>query len=160
MSDPAMPAARRYVSGWVSGLSIDQLVAVRPQAFFAAPWVLISSLDSSPDVAAVVSRVPALMFKPASEAPLVVSGRDLERIVDSYRLFTGFDELWLCSEPPPTAPPDAASIVAPEQLSDEPPTETVAWMSGNGCFAAFGDGIGLNYVCAVELADEFGFDAP
>jgi hypothetical protein len=128
--------------------SIHVLTASAVRVFEPWPWSLITSLDSLRDLSDVFRR-PA--FKTVADEAVVVgtavlvSSAGLIRIAKGGFL-TGFDEVWLLSRPPGSAPPHDATIVGPADAANGDLTATIAWMRSEACGLALGDGIGLNYV--------------
>lgn len=156
------PEHAGYLSGWLPAVTIHELVQEHRTLFQSAPFVLVSMLDSSEEISTIVDRLdPARVVERVSDNPFVTSGAAFAQLATEYRLLTGFDEIWVCREPPPAAPPVEASLVGPEQLTAGAPGVVTSWMEASSCVLGLGDGTGLNYVATdAELATELGLVGP
>jgi hypothetical protein len=145
----------RHLSGfWANHTegSIHILTTSAQKVFEPWPWSLITSLDSLCDLRGI-SRRPA--FNAIADETVVVGTAILVRTAGLIRIakegcFTGFDEVWLLSRPPGSAPPEDATILGPVDAATGDLTATIEWMGSQGCGLGLGDGIGLNYVTNSE----------
>jgi hypothetical protein len=132
---------------------IADLVSERLEFIESFPFVLITSLDSSPPTSLTnVQRALAEYVDEFQEvgSGILLSGRQTLLLARRYHLFTHFDEVWLFREAPMEPKPERVSIVAPYDLSEEVPSEVADWMWRSGCVVGLGDGEGLNYVTVDE----------
>lgn len=147
--------------GRIANLSVRAWLERHAIAIRAMPYILISSLDSTVDVADmswVAARRDADPEWAISLSPLVISGASAVDLLEG-NLFTGFDELWIPSEMPVARPPGDASLVAPRELDVEAPPAVVAWLEGSKCRLGVGDGYGMNYAVLDEsIGAELGLD--
>ena len=133
------------LSGWVPhDRSIHTIVRDHLDVFAASNWVLISCIDSH-------RRPGHLPFAlradpPVSQDPFVLSGAQFAKLVSGYRLFTGFDEIWLAPVVPAVGPPEEASLVYPVMLESEALGAIAEWMAASQCVLGLGDGWGVNFV--------------
>jgi hypothetical protein len=133
---------------------IADLVSERPEFLESFPFVLITSLDSSPPTSLTnVQRALAEYVDQFQEvgSGVLLSGRQTLLLARRYHLFTHFDEVWLFHQAPMEPKPERVSIVAPYDLSEEAPSEVADWMWRSRCVVGLGDGEGLNYVTVDEL---------
>jgi hypothetical protein len=122
-------------------------------------WVLVTSLDSTTDLASIPAALAATRQYPTSrllKGGLVIPMRDLQSVTSRQDLFRGFDELWLFDSEPAETKPNDVTIVGPLDFrTNEPTPELTAWMGESGCRLGLGDGIGMNYVTPDgELAEQ------
>ena len=140
-------------AGYKKDSFIADLVAERPEFIESFPFVLITSLDSSPPTSltnvqrALVEYVD--QFREVGSG-FLLSGQQTVLLARKYLLFTHFDEVWLFREAPMEPKPEEVSIVALYDLSEEVPPEVADWMWRSGCVVGLGDGDGLNYVAVDE----------
>jgi hypothetical protein len=142
----------RVFGGFIENTFVADLVAARPDLIERFPYLLITSLDSSPP-SELPNVVQALEEHADSYRMLgtgvLLSGGATMRVVRNYELFTHFDEVWLFREEPHVPKPktvDIVGIVPPYDASKEGGTGLAGWMHSTGCVAGFGDGFGLAYV--------------
>jgi len=77
---------------------------------------------------------------------LAVGASTFEQLIRSG-LFTGLDEVWLCTRVPRLPKPATIRITADVPLvAGGVSAELVDWMDANGCLVGLGDGDGVNYV--------------
>ena len=116
--------------------------------------VLVTSIDSSRDLSQMRVTREILQHYPECQllgAGLVVPSDRFEDFSTTFKLFTGFDEVWWFDAKPLLAKPDELSLVAPLNLAtDEIPSEVTHWMHESKCRLGLGDGIGLNFVTSDE----------
>jgi hypothetical protein len=153
MEDDQCLAQVSYVQDIRKNLFIADLVAERPEFIESFPFVLITSLDSSPPTS--LTNVRRALAKHVDEfrkvrSGVLLSGRQTVLLARNYLLFTHFDEVWLFREAPMEPKPKGVSIVAPYDLSEEVPSEVADWMWRSGCVVGLGDGECLNYVTIDE----------
>lgn len=122
------------------------------------PFVMITSIDSSTDVAGIASSYGILDRFAGSSllgCSLVVRGDQVAELSLKFNLFNGFDELWCFRESPQTPKPHGLWIVAPFNFHDEEiPPLLATWMTESGCKLGLGDGIGLNYATPeIQIAE-------
>lgn len=137
--------------GWNPNLEIPTALRVL-SADFEDSTVLLSMIDSSPDVDAMISLIPRLR---SSGQVYAVVDHDvaigMAALVDlvNDEFFTGFDEMWILSGVPERGKPQDIRITSDRPLSalSEGLTD---WMTASGCFVGLGDGIGLNFVTVDE----------
>jgi hypothetical protein len=148
-----MPQQGFLRGGHKKDLFIADLVEEHPEFIESFPFVLITSLDSSPPTS--LRNVRRALAEHVDEfrevgSGILLSGQQTIMLTRRYLLFTHFDEVWLFDEVPIEPKPERASIVSPYDLGEEVPTEVADWMQHSGCSVGLGDGIGLNYVTVDE----------
>lgn len=144
--------ARLSVRGWL---------LENRSAISELPYILISSMDSDREVAAM-PWARARQQDPAwaiSLHPLVLSGQSVIELLSDPELFTGFDELWVPATLPVEQPPGDAYLVGPQQLDSDSPEAIGRWIRASHCRLGVGDGDGMNYVVSdSKLALALGLD--
>ncbi len=150
-----MPHSCFLRGGFKKDWFIADLVAEHPEFVEGFPFVLITSLESSPPTSLTnVRRALAEHVDGFREvgSGVLLSGGQTVVLARKYLLFTHFDEVWLFGGAPVEPKPEGVRIVAPCDLSEGVPTEVADWMWRSGCIVGLGDGEGLNYVTAGERA--------
>lgn len=148
-----MTATSRFVFGTVEDGSVDAWIRENAHILPSIRTLLITSLDSEPDVARLKSiegRFGSAIELSGHEA-LKCSGTEIVQMSVEESLFSGFDELWI-----PDSEYDAASwtiresLVGPTTLT-EAPQDLMEQMIRSHIHAGIGDGTGLNFVWDREL---------
>jgi hypothetical protein len=142
-----MDATSTHV-GRVAHLTVRDWLAANASRIRDLPYVLISSIDSDPQVSDMRWVTARRLDAPAwalSLSPLVISGASTVDLLADDNLFTGFDELWIPTGLPIAQPPDEANLVAPRELDIEAPAAVLAWLEVSECRLGVGDGYGMNY---------------
>jgi hypothetical protein len=147
--------------GRVAHLSVRDWLAANASRIRDLPYVLISCIDSDPQVSDMRWVAARRRDTPAwalSLSPLVISGASTVDLL-SDNLFTGFDELWIPTGLPVVQPPEEANLVAPRELDTEVPAAVLAWLEVSKCRLGVGDGYGMNYaVRDLALGCDLGLD--
>jgi hypothetical protein len=139
------------IFGRQMGASIRSVLEAFPDVVGAAPFALVSSLDSTDTTALTTVAREILQLNEAttvSLVPLVFTGAGLIEWSSEVRPFHGFDELWLFADLPPRSVAHAVSLLAPVEVDRGLSPETAAWMRRSACLLGLGDGYGLNFVAA------------
>jgi hypothetical protein len=128
--------------------AIRALANSAPHLFEPWPWSLVTSLDSLRDLRDIPKREA---FKSIADEVVVVGHAVLVKTAGLIRVakegtLTGFDEVWFLGQPPASAPPVEAHLVAPRNAATDDLTAVLVWMKAEACGLGLGDGIGLNYV--------------
>lgn len=135
---------------WFPGLDIPLVFREVILAVGDASYVLITTIDSSPNVASLPSVLPPLRSSGAFHAvvngDVVVDLDTAQELMYERGLFAGFDELWLCAQVPGSSKPEGLRTTSDKPLRGELPVEAADWMSKSGCRVGLGDGDGLNLV--------------
>jgi hypothetical protein len=76
---------------------------------------------------------------------VVIEFATLLACLDVPPLFSGFDEIWLCTAMPALGKPAHLRITSDQPLGSEPTPELAEWMLVSSCRAGLGDGDGLNF---------------
>src|ERR687890_563401 len=126
-----MPQQGFLRGGHKKDLFIADLVEEHPEFIESFPFVLITSLDSSPPTS--LRNVRRALAEHVDEfrevgSGILLSGQQTVLLAREYLLFTHFDEVWLFREAPMEPKPEGVRIVAPYNLSEEVPTEVADWM--------------------------------
>lgn len=133
---------------WISA-NIHNILVGNPDIIARHPMVLITSIDSTRPLETTTAQLicsdPTLHAKMHGYG-IALPGSEVPRLIDSYNLFTGFDELWCFTNEPKVVKPEGLSIVLPRKISDDFPADLDSWMNESGCILGLGDGEGLNYV--------------
>ena len=137
----------RLLYGWNADLDVlsalDRIASNR----LARVTALLSVIDSSPDVARMISLIPLL--ERTGRAYTVVDrdvGVELPILLELFeeQFFTGFDEVWLVRGTPRRGKPNGLRITSDLRLTG--PREGLSeWMVDSNCLAGLGDGDGLNF---------------
>jgi hypothetical protein len=138
------------LTGWTPGLDVAAaLRRTHPEAS-GGQLVLVTLVDSSPNVGELPSVAAALTelrdFYAEIERDVVVKIGTFFTLADEYALFTGFDEVWLVDRIPDSGKPDRFRLTSDVSFGPTPPEGLEEWMRGAGCTAGLGDGDGLNFV--------------
>lgn len=135
--------------GWTPSLDIPAALRRLPPAGSAGCYVLVSMIDSTPNVRLLPSLVPLLERLGFShhevDDDVVIELPTLFALIDEHDFFSGFDEVWLCDEPPRSGKPHGIRITSDKPLEHEPLPELADWMRWATCRAGLGDGDGLNF---------------
>ncbi len=112
-------------------------------------FVLVSMIDSTPNVRHLSSLVPLLeelgAFHPDVDDDVVIEAPILRSLIDDHDFLTGFDEIWLCDEIPRSGKPGEFRLTSDTRLGPEPPRGLAEWMLHAPSRAGLGDGDGLNF---------------
>jgi hypothetical protein len=138
--------------GWNPALDVPSALGrVREPAAWT---VLVSMLDSTPEVATLPSLVPALRRAGIAVGvvgdDVALAWRDSRGLVEADDVLTGFDEVWLCRGVPAEPRPVADRLTCDRPLTEPPPRALGVWMREQGVVAGLGDGDGLNFVTSDE----------
>jgi hypothetical protein len=135
--------------GWTPSLDIPAAFHSVPAERFAGHYVLVSMVDSTPQVARLPSLVPLLdklgAFHAEVDDDVAIEVQTFLALVDEHEFFLGFDVIWLCTEIPKSGKPEHIRLTSDAPLGPEPPAGLVDWMLGSFCCAGLGDGDGLNF---------------
>lgn len=141
--------AQKLIYGWTQKLNITVALHRLPHEFVISSSVLVSIIDSTEGVSQLPSLVPLLLEMGADHSEisgdLVIGGETMLCLVDDYKFFTGFDEVWLFSGSPGSSKPKTVRLTSDIPVGQEPPDVLVRWMETSGCLAGLGDGDGLNF---------------
>jgi len=139
--------------GWLQD-SIWDLADSQWRFLQELPYALVTCIDSIEDLTItttarkIVEAEGDCRFLGVS---LLVGNARIVDVAKRHKLFSHFDEVWLCRNPPADGKPAGTSIVSPTDLSFEtPPRELLEWFSASDCVLGLGDGIGMNYVTTSE----------
>jgi hypothetical protein len=131
-------------------LSVGEMLTAPETWMPAANYVLISVLDSNPDVANTITAARLLAEIHGSYSlgsGIVVNIKELVRENSMQQIFFGFDEIWLFQEKPIEPKPRDFTIVTPSSiLSSSVPQSLADWMRRSKCLAGVGDGTETLYV--------------
>jgi hypothetical protein len=137
-------------TGWFSSLDIPTVLRQGVIVADDARYVLISMVDSTPHVASLPSLRALLermaVFRQIVDDDLVIETSTLLTLVEVHDFFTGFDEIWLCTEIPGSSKPGGVRITSDAPLATVPYGDLAPWMLASGCRIGLGDGDGLNMV--------------
>jgi hypothetical protein len=137
-------------SGWNAELDIPTAVAGLPVDPYASCLVLVSMLDSTPNVRMLPSVVPLLvahdLWHHVVDDDVAIEFATLATLIDEHGMFSGFDEIWFCSRAPVMGKPKHLRITSDRPLESEPSAALVEWMTASSCSIGLGDGDGLNFV--------------
>jgi hypothetical protein len=135
-----------YVAGWLDN-SIHDFLQVLSANEPGTKYALITCIDSNPNPASLRSKSPEL--KPfAKKMDIVGTGLLLptEVLLESDRIFFGFDEVWFFPTKNIQPKPPTVSIVGPSRLNQPRLKQLGKWMADNSGSLALGGGDGLNFV--------------
>jgi len=149
-----MVGYKKYVAGWLDTSIRDFLARIPAKTARAAAYVLLTTLDSDPDPAALFKKSPQLrtLLKggKALKNGLLLPSQLLQEPHVLDGLFSGFDELWFFPSSNVKPKPSVASIVGPNRI-DQPKLDLLgSWISENECSLALGDGTGLNLIVKAD----------
>jgi len=153
----------RKVGSLVAGiadLTISELASHAPEVF-AAPWVIIAMLDSSPVRGfqeLISQRCPGTRLV---DEVLVVPGDEVLALVRAEGVFQNFDELYLCSAAPASFKITTHFTSERANFAKQVPQEFLNAFQSVGGMRYFADGCGLNFICenmdpvsAIERAEK------
>jgi hypothetical protein len=137
------------IVGWNAQLDIPTALSCLSTETVADYVVLISLVDSTPQVADLASVAAAFCGHTQTYErvgdDLAVDASSFLRIVNEQDLLFGYDEVWLFAATPHRGKPVPFTITS--DTRDEPMSaELIDWMVTSGCLAGLGDGEGLRYV--------------
>ena len=138
-----MPSSSLLWGGRKKDIFVADLAIERSEFIESVPFVLITTLDSSPPTSlANLRRALAEDVEGFREvgSGFLLSGQQTGRLTQNYLLFTHFDEMWVFREAPKEPKPEGVRIVAPCDLGEGVPTEVADWMYRSGCIVGLGDG--------------------
>jgi hypothetical protein len=139
----------QLLSGWNAALDIPAALSLARRDCVAESYVLVSMVDSTPNVGQLPSLIPLLDSLGANHSLLgssvIIGGDTLLALVEEHEFFNGFDEIWLFRDTPAVSKPEAIPITSDIRLQQELPEVLVSWMRESGCIAGLGDGDGLNF---------------
>jgi hypothetical protein len=143
--------------GWNAQLDIPTALSYLSTEQVADYVVLISLIDSTPQVANLTSVVSAFTGHALTcervGDDLAVDASSFLRIANQQELLFGYDEVWLFAATPHLGKPTGFNITS--DTRDEPmAAELIDWMKTSGCLAGLGDGEGLRYVTFDETITE------
>ena len=136
--------------GWNGDRAVAETLQ-RCAGFVATwPWVLVTSVDSEPDVASMrwASEVRKQFFDVVRnvDGALLLPGHVAIEVIDQEELLFGFDELWFCETAPSSRPAAADYLVAPRRLHESGSCDEFAWLEASPFVGGIGDGYGMNFV--------------
>jgi hypothetical protein len=143
--------------GWNSDLDMPSAVHRADRDLIVRGHVLISMVDSTPEVARLSSLLSVLAELSAAyraaDDDVVIDGETLLSLINRG-FFTGFDEIWLFAEPPLDGKPPSLRLTSDVRLGQKLPEGIASWMTESGSLAGLGDGDGLNFATSHSaLAD-------
>ncbi len=134
--------------GWTPDLDVPTAIRRLPSEQLRGLLVLVSMIDSTPQVRRLPSLIPLLKELGAPytviDDDVLVDGPTLMVLIDERQFLTGFDEIWLFAEVPASGKPKDLGITSDAPLS-APSDSLQAWMLDTNCLAGLGDGHGLNF---------------
>jgi len=135
--------------GWNPALDIPSALGRLADNQLVGRFVLVSMIDSTPNVSHLPSFVPLLAdlgaFHAEVEDDVLIEAKTLLALIDDHDFLTGFDEIWLCDEIPRSGKPRGVRLTSELRLGSEPPPGMAQWMLRAPCRAGLGDGDGLNF---------------
>lgn len=133
---------------WLPSLAIPDVLSTVLAAEANAKYVLVTVIDSTPQVRQLPSIVPLLdqlgMFYRAVDDDVVIKAADLSALVNRHHILSGFDEIWLCRDIPRAGKPVTFQITSDVPFGNDPPAGLLNWMLASTCTVGLGDGDGLN----------------
>ncbi len=133
--------------------NISQFVVDHAEALSQYPVVLISCLDSDPQVSSS-SRLEQEKYQAVGRC-VALRGADLLKEIEGRSTFFGFDEVWFGSAIPETEIPFPA-IVAPCEQEEFLPVGFATWFDNSPLAVGLGDGFGLTILLRDEAAGSLG----
>ena len=143
--------------GWLQD-SICDLVESEWEIFDQLPYVLVTRLDSSADMASL--RVTETIVESEDACgllgrSLLIADSQLLRIDLRYGLFSHFDEIGLYKERPTMDIPEGLDLGPPLELGAEEPSQAlVDWFNSSACVLGLSDGTGMNYMTSSKAIVE------
>ncbi len=141
-----------YTAGWID-TSVHDFLSQIADPTASMTYALVTCLDSSFDLAAIVQKDPDLRtLKSQGQLKIVGQGvllttRRLLALERRKRLFFGFDEVWFFPRAKVSPKPKNAVITGPGKITPQLMKSLANWMQANGCSLGLGDGAGMNF-CA------------
>ena len=136
-------------AGWNPTLDIPSALGRLADDQLSGRFVLVSMIDSTPNVCHLPSFVPLLddlgAFHAVVDDDVVIEAQTLLALVDDHDFLAGFDEIWLCDEIPRSGKPGDFRLTSEVRLGSESPPGMAQWMLRAPCRAGLGDGDGLNF---------------
>jgi len=136
----------KYIVGWLD-TSIHDFLEIL--LLSDVKYALITCLDSDPNPASLLNKSPEL--KPLVKSAEVLGNGILlptKLLLESNRIFFGFDEVWFFLTKKPKLTPKR-SIVGPGEIRYI--GEVEKWMMKNNCILGLGDGTGMNFIVYREV---------
>lgn len=131
----------------IADLAIGELAALVPQ-FFSLQWAVVTLLDSTPASKgigqSVLEEFPSICLL---ENSLLVSKDDILTLTRNDRLFTHFDELYLCKTKPQPTFIGKYFTTDRADFGKYLPDEFVTIFHSLGAVRYASDGCGLNFAC-------------
>ncbi len=143
----------QYLFGWINS-SVHSFLVEMSRPSRTMNYVLITRLDSDPDLAAMLSTSPQLRaIKSVCQVVgqgILLRTNDLLRAEKSQRIFHGFDEAWFFPKNKVSPKPTSWTISGPDRISGVGLSTCTQWMRDNECSLGLGDGVGLNLCVRVR----------
>jgi hypothetical protein len=143
------PQAQHLHIGWLANCDIPSAVRQIPVTYLSDRYVLVSVVDSTPQVGNLPSLVPLIQshgaFYGLCGEDVVIEAPFLLVLIEEHGFFNGFDELWFMSHIPAMAKPTALRITSDLRFEIDPPAGLSVWMQEAECLLGLGDGDGLNF---------------